>query len=104
MSFYMMAGTIASEYDLQYFRDLLAKSGYITSIEDDELFIDGKATLILRTGFQHEYILVGDCNQLECITRDTKKLSKVLQHHGIQHGFEIYDPKNMLIEEFEYLP
>lgn len=100
----MLAGTIASENDLPQFRDLLAKSGYIVSIEDDELFIEGEATLILRTGFEHEYILVGDCNRLECITHDAHKLSKVLQHHRIEHGFEIYDTENLQIDELEYRP
>ena len=103
-SFYMLAGTVNSDDNLDQMQQLLSSAGLKTTIDDDELEIEGQATLYFRAGFDHEYILVGDSDNQQILSNEAKKLSDVLQSNRLQHGYEIYDTENLMVDEFDYQP
>ena len=102
--FYMLAGTVSTADSLQQLQQRLSKAGLETLIDDDELEINGDATLIFRQGFDHEYILVGDSGEKETLITAAGHLSDILKTLGLQHGLEVYDTQNLMIDEFEFTP
>ena len=102
--FFMLAGTVCCDDNLESIQQRLASVGLNTRIDDDELEIEGEATLYFRSGFEHEYILVGDSENQQVLISETRKLSQLLQGLSLQHGYEIYDRDNQMIDEFDYQP
>ena len=100
----MLAGTVCCDDRLESIQQRLASVGLNTRIDDDELEIEGEATLYFRSGFEHEYILVGDCEDQQLLISETRRLSQLLQGLSLQHGYEIYDMDNQMIDEFDYQP
>ena len=100
----MLAGTVSCGDSLESIQQHLSSVGLVTHIDDDELEIEGEATLYFRSGFEHEYILVGDCEDQQLLISETRRLSQLLQGLSLQHGYEIYDMDNQMIDEFDYQP
>jgi hypothetical protein len=100
--FFMLAGTVQSELGLSELRQLLQRQSIAAVIVDDELEIEGHANLTFRSGFDHEYILVGDSLDEDTLMAETNRLSKALSMQGISHAIEIYDRQNHLIFEDQY--
>jgi hypothetical protein len=101
--FFMMAGTVNSERPLQLLAGLLVEAGIDGSIDDDEFVMQSPtSTLALRTGFDHEYIAVGDAEDEIGLLADCTRLSRILKEREITHELEIYDKENRLIEQFVF--
>jgi hypothetical protein len=100
--FYMLAGTLSSNQSLQQIAAQLTDLGQVVQLEDDELELDSPASLALRSGFEHEYILVGDATESEVILQECERLSKLLQQLQLSHEMEIYDTLNELIQQYAY--
>lgn len=102
--FYMLAGTVQSEQNIQQIQSLLASQKIYSDIQDDELKIDGRATIYFRAGFAHEFILVGDAPDREDLMSDVEQLSSVLCNENIQHAYEVYDTENIQIHDYSFHP
>lgn len=100
--FYMLAGTLSSELKLEQIALLLKDLGTDSQLEDDELELDSPANLTLRSGFEHEYIVVGDTTESALLLSECERLSKLLQQLQLTHDLEIYDLKNELIHQIDY--
>lgn len=99
--FYMLAGTVLSHKSLDELQAILADHSISSQIQDDELILDGQATLAFRTGFEHEYILVGDASDYKQLAQAVQTLSTILCQQQLQHSLEIYDTNNELIQTLE---
>lgn len=102
--FHMLAGTVSSAKILEEFEALLLKAGIKSTVLDDEMELDGQVNLTFRSGFEHEYIVVGDAIDQTLLKHEVQLLSDVLKQNQIQHEFEIYDMANELIDVIEYKP
>lgn len=100
--FYMLAGTLTSDQSLEQISAQLKDLGIVSEIEDDELELDSPANLAIRSGFDHEYILVGDATESELLLGECKRFSGLLKQMDMAHEMEIYDTRNELIQQFEY--
>lgn len=98
----MVAGTVLTDLDLEQLRRVLEKNGVDAEINDDELKIRDEATVYFRTGFEHEYILVGDAREREPLLRQVQRISEVLKRNDISHAFEIYDTDNDQVHDYEF--
>ena len=103
-SFYMLAGTVLSDLDMQQMMSFLSQQGLQCRMEDEELRIDGAARIYVRPGFDHEFILVGDAREEIDLRRDCEQLSAVLRSQRIQHAYELYGRDNEAIAEYEFTP
>lgn len=101
--FYMLAGTVSTHKSLTDIQSLLADN-YKSEINDDELELDSQVNLTFRSGFDHEFIIVGDSTDSKLLISESEKLSSDLQKLSIQHAFEIYDTDNLKISEIAYNP
>ncbi len=100
MSFFMVAGTVNWEQGGEALRLALHEQGLTFELDDDELNAsDPAASLCLRPGFDHEWILVGDAANEEDLRQALQRLSDALKELGAGHGFEIHAPDNRLIGE-----
>ncbi len=100
--FYMLAGTLTSDQTLQQISVQLKDLGMAVQIEDDELELDSAANLTIRSGFAHEYILVGDATESELLLAECERFSALLTKMQMSHEMEIYDMRNELIEQIIY--
>jgi hypothetical protein len=100
--FYMLAGTLTSDQSLEQISAQLKALGLVSGIEDDELELDSPANLVIRTGFDHEYILVGDATESELLLGECERFSGLLKQMQMSHEMEIYDTRNELIQQIEY--
>ena len=99
----MLAGTVLSDKNLQELQQMLAEHCISAQVQQDEIVISGSSSrLYFRTGFEHEYILVGDAGDGETLITEAKKISNLLRQHHIEHGFEIYDTDNQQIANFQF--
>jgi hypothetical protein len=101
-SFYMLAGTLTSDQTLNQISMQLKDLGVAGQIDDDELELDSPANLAIRSGFDHEYILVGDAPDGELLLGECERFSCLLKQMQMAHEMEIYDTRNELIQLFEY--
>ena len=99
--FFMLAGTVLTELDLLQVSKLCESAGLKTSIEKDEFSVEDNATLTFREGFDHELVLVGDAVDLMSLKALAKQVSLILMRQGIAHAYELYDPTNELVFEFD---
>jgi hypothetical protein len=100
--FYMLAGTLTSDQSLQQLCSQLRDLGMDAEIEDDELELASPASLAIRSGFDHEYILVGDSTERELLLGECERFSGLLKQMQMAHEMEIYDTRNELIQQFDY--
>ncbi len=100
--FYMLAGTLTSDQSLQQLASQFKELGMAVEIEDDELELDSPANLAVRSGFDHEYILVGDSTERELLLGECERFSGLLKQMQMVHEMEIYDTRNELIHQFNY--
>ncbi len=100
--FYMLAGTLTSDQSLQQILEKLTELGLPGKIDDDELELDTPASLTIRSGFDHEYILVGDALERELLQAECERLSGLLKQMHMSHEMEIYDTRNELINQIDY--
>jgi len=98
----MLTGTVLTNLALVEIQRLLEANGVATVILDDELEIKGQANLTFRTGFDHEFVIVGDSIDEDTLMSETSRLSLLLSQLRITHGIEIYGPQNELIFEDQY--
>ena len=98
--FYMLAGTLTSDQSLEQISAQLKDLGMTAKIEDDELELDSPANLTIRTGFDHEYILVGDATERELLWGECEHFSELLKQMQMAHEMEIYDTRNEMIHQF----
>ena len=103
-AFCMMAGTVMSSLGLVELQRMICEQGIECRIEGDELCLDGAARINFRPAFDHEYLLVGEAPDEADLTADCRRLSSLLQFHGLQHAYELYARDNALIGEFEFIP
>ena len=99
--FFMLAGTVLTHLDLKQLAGLCTKAGMKPVFDDGEFSIDEEATLTFREGFDHELVLVGDAGDLEALQALTQRISMILAGNKIAHAYELYDPKNELVLEFD---
>lgn len=100
--FYMLAGTMASDQTLEQISAQLKDLGMAGQIEDEELELDSPASLTIRTGFDHEYILVGDATERDLMLGECDRFSGLLKQMQVAHEIEVYDTRNELIQQFVY--
>ncbi len=100
--FYMLAGTLTSDQTLEQISSQLKNLGMAAEIEDDELELDSPASLTIRSGFDHEYILVGDATEKDVLLAECERFSSMLKQMDMPHEMEIYDTSNELIHQFVY--
>lgn len=100
--FYMLAGTLNTDQSLQQIAAQLKDLGVTAQIEDDELELDSPASLTIRSGFDHEYILVGDASEREILWNECERLSGLFKQMQMAHEMEIYDTRNEMIHQFLY--
>lgn len=100
--FYMLAGTLTSDQSLDQISIQLKELGVISQLEDDELELESPASLAIRSGFDHEYILVGDATDSEVLLTECKHFSDILKQMHMSHEMEIYDTKNELIQQYNF--
>ncbi len=98
----MLAGTVLTDRSIAEMKTMLANHEIRAKICEDELELEGRANLTFRTGFDHEYIIVGDSVERQPLLDESGQLSSILRLYQIQHAFEIYDHQNRQIFEFEY--
>lgn len=99
----MLAGTVLSNKSLEELQAMLIQLSIPSEIKQDEIVLNStSATLYFRTGFEHEYILVGDASDGETLLSEANKISALLRQHSIQHGYEIYDTDNQQIFDYEF--
>ncbi len=103
-AFYMVAGTVTTEKALVELKTLLAKQGLELEIEEDELLITSSSNLVLRSGFEHEFVLVGDSTEKGTILEEIRALSSIFKTLKIAHELELYDTENQLIGDINYMP
>ena len=101
--FYMLAGTLQSFASLEALQRLLKEASIVSRLIDDELEVEMAASMAIRTGFAHEYILVGDSRDAEILITAAKQLSAVFNRQRMSHDYEIYDRDNQLIESYQQL-
>lgn len=99
--FYMLAGTVHTNLELKQLAEMCSTIGLQPVFDDDEFSIEDVATLTFREGFDHELVLVGDAQDLEQLQALTQRVSMCLAGKKIAHAYELYDPKNELILEFD---
>ena len=102
--FYMLAGTLTSDQTLQQLSIQLKDLGVASQLEDDELELDSPASLAIRSGFDHEFILVGDAAQSDVLLTECERLSGYLKQLGLSHEMEIYDTQNELLKQLNFYP
>ena len=100
----MLAGTVQTELSIQHVQKILAEHDIDTQFVDDELVLNGEATLIFRDGFDHEFIVVGDAPAQSILQQATRRLCEVLAQHQLAHEVEIYDTGNHLVFTHSYMP
>ena len=100
--FYMLAGTLSTDLALEQISIQLKDSGVSAQLEDDELVLDSPANLAIRSGFDHEYILVGDATESEVLLGACERFSAILKQLGLTHEMEIYDTHNELIRQYNF--
>ncbi len=93
----MLAGTLASDLPQQDFLRLLQSNGISASARDDEILIAGDIQLALRTGFDHEYILVGHSRDETILLQTCRRVSAKFAALRLEHEIEVYDVDNALI-------
>ncbi len=98
----MLAGTVLTDRSMFEMKVLLANHEIRTRISEDELELEGRVNLTFRTGFDHEYIIVGDAVEPQPLLDESERLSSILRQHQIQHAFEIYDHQNRQVFEVDY--
>lgn len=103
-SFCMLAGTVSTGKNFEEIVTLLSKAGFKTEILEDEIELKGRANLIIRSGFDHEYIVVGDAIDNSTLKQESQLLSDKLKQELIQHEFEFYDMTNELVDVIDYKP
>ena len=102
MNFYMAVGTVDWEQGGETLLRSLNEHKLGFEEQEDELEWDSDdATLCLRPGFAHEWILVGDAEDQQQLMQAVQQLSAALQALGIRHEFEIHAPDNSLIAEMK---
>jgi hypothetical protein len=99
MSFYMIAGTLSWEQGADALCEALVASGWSARNEDGDVQLDSPASLALREGFSHEFIIVGDAAELAVLEQEVERLAASLDARGIGYHWELYDPDNRLIGE-----
>ena len=100
MSFYMVAGTVSWEQGAEALFRSLQEQGLPFEQDEDELhWASEAASLSLRPGFDHEWILVGDAADEENLRQALQRLSDTLKALDAEYGFEIHAPDNRLIGE-----
>ena len=100
--FYMLAGTLSSDQSLQQIAAQLKDLGLDSQMDEDELELDSPASLALRSGFDHEYILVGDATESEVILGECERLSTLFTQMKLSHEMEIYDTRNELVQQYAF--
>ena len=98
----MLAGTVLCESSQHTLQNLLEQKGIATQIVDDEIVVSGEARISFRTGFEHEYILVGDAHDGDILLAAIHKVSTVLCQQNIKHGYEVYDTENNQIFDYTF--
>jgi hypothetical protein len=99
--FFMLAGTIETDLSLQQWRSLLQQGGIDGRLDDeeDELELEAAAAnIVLRGGFGHELIAVGDAQSEDQLRSAAGQLTALLQNNALAYEFELYDRNNELIE------
>ena len=102
--FYMLAGTLSTDESFSLLQTLLSDGGFELERIDDEILIKGQSNLTIRTGFDHEFIVVGDSTTNAALQHDSEMLSALLKQHQIEHEFEFYDMANEQYECIDYKP
>ena len=95
--FCMLAGTLASDLPQQDLLLLLQRNGISASTRGDEILIAGDIQLALRTGFEHEYILVGHSRDEAVLVQACTQVSARFTALKLEHEIEVYDVGNALI-------
>lgn len=97
----MLAGTVLTDLGLGQLAGMCRAAGLKPVVNDDEFTINENATLTFREGFEHELILVGDAADLEVLQALAQRVSMILVSEKMTHAYELYDPKNELVFEFD---
>ena len=100
--FYMLAGTIETDLSLPQWRSMLQQSDLDARLDDeeDELALDfAAANIVLRGGFGHELIAVGDAQTEAELRAAVQQLANWLQAQHVAYEFELYDRQNQLMDE-----
>ena len=100
--FYMLAGTIETDLSLPQWRSMLQQSDLDARLDDDEdeLVLDfAAANIVLRGGFGHELIAVGDAQTEAELRAAVQQLANWLQAQHVAYEFELYDRQNQLMDE-----
>lgn len=98
----MLAGTVNCDSGQQILQNLLTQHGIAAQIVDDEIVVTGEARISFRTGFEHEYILVGDAHDGDILLAAIHKVSTVLYQQKINHAYEVYDTENNQIFDYTF--
>ena len=99
--FFMLAGTIASERSLKQWCSMLQQNGVYSHLDDEEYELGleiSAANIVLRGGFGHELIVVGDAQSEHHLRSAVEQLATLLQNNTLAYEFELYDRSNELIE------
>jgi len=101
----MLAGTVQSSLGLQQMQSWLQQAGIVCELDGDEdelVLALAEANIVLRSGFKHEIIAVGDAQQERELLAAVKQLSVLLATQSCAHEFELYDRLNQLIYELHH--
>ncbi len=102
MSFYMVAGTVDWEQGAEALAEGLRGEGWTVTLEEGDLLLQGPASLELREGFGHEFILVGNHAEEAGLRDELQRLGQCLQQLGIAHSWELHAPDNRQIDAWAW--
>ena len=100
--FCMLAGTLTSDLPQPDLLRLLQNNGITASSRDDEILIECDIKLALRTGFAHEYVVVGHSRDEAMLLDTCTRISAQFAALDLEHEIEIYDTVNRLIQTLEF--
>ena len=100
----MLADTIESGLTLRQLQSVLCTSDLEGRLDDEggELALDMiAASIVLREGFGHELIAVGDARSEQDLRAAVQQLAAGLQANALAYEFELYDRSNQLMDELK---